>query len=124
MGLKTACQMNIFLNKMSHYNGYGVRYLIFPNLNLIKKKSRFFLWKLNRSAKPNHHFPLLSESFSIHNFYSGCNCSISYSIINFESKILMQKNHIELLFHLPRGGPCVISISIPSGIRFHLSSKD
>lgn len=28
------------------------------------------------------------------------------------------------MFHLPRGGPCVISISMPSGIRFHLSSKD
>lgn len=24
----------------------------------------------------------------------------------------------------PRGGPCVISMSMPSGIRFHLSSKD
>lgn len=28
------------------------------------------------------------------------------------------------LFHLPRGGPCVMSMSMPSGMRFHLSSRD
>lgn len=68
------------------------------------------------------------KGFLIHSLASGCDYSIAYSTINFayfESKILMQKNpHTELFFHLPRGGPCVISISIPSGIRFHLSSKD
>lgn len=28
------------------------------------------------------------------------------------------------LLHLPRGGPCVMSMSMPSGMRFHLSSRD
>lgn len=28
------------------------------------------------------------------------------------------------LLHLPRGGPCVMRMSMPSGMRFHLSSRD
>lgn len=28
------------------------------------------------------------------------------------------------LCDLPRGGPCVMSMSMPSGMRFHLSSRD
>lgn len=103
-------------------------HLIFPDLT----KSKNLI-----SRTPVSPAELLS-SIIILGFFKDTDFSFCIHFFFWGRKMIMSLKHYSLclgkkgitydestpLLHLPRGGPCVMSMSMPSGIRFHLSSRD
>lgn len=98
----------------------------------------FFSLTLLKKKVLNPCQPSRAAEFTDHEFFRDTDSLFLHSLFLFhKGKLLVLQRIIHYVggggasydkgqpsLHLPRGGPCVMSMSMPSGMRFHLSSRD